>query len=99
MIPDSPSFVEGVINLRDIVIPVLNLKEIFHLPETEVQVNSKIIITSFDGKQIGFIVDEASNVMTLDENDIVAPIELLKGNQDKFIVGLAKIAEKNNYFF
>lgn len=93
-IPKLPSFIEGVINLRGEVIPVINLKKIFNLSETTIEENSKIIITSLDEKLVGFIVDDASSVMTLADSDIDIPPDLINGNQAKFIIGIAKVAEK-----
>ncbi|KXG74675.1 chemotaxis protein CheW [Thermotalea metallivorans] len=72
-IPNVPDFIDGVINLRGSIIPLINLKKRFNLEETEVKKNSRIIIVTIGEKQVGFIVDDASQVVTLKEEDIENP--------------------------
>lgn len=93
-IPNAPNFIEGVINLRGNVIPVINLKKRFQLDETSIENNSRIIIVTMDEKQIGFIVDDASQVMTLNEDEIDNPPEIITGIDRKYIVGIGKMDEK-----
>ncbi|QEK10947.1 purine-binding chemotaxis protein CheW [Crassaminicella thermophila] len=93
-IPNAPNFIEGVINLRGNVIPVINLKKRFKLDETNIANNSRIIIVTMDAKQIGFIVDDASQVMTLNEDEIENPPEIITGIDRKYIVGIGKMDEK-----
>lgn len=93
-IPNAPDFVEGIINLRGTVIPVINLKNRFYLGETNINKNSRIIIVTMDEKQIGFIVDDASQVMTLKEDEIENPPEIITGIDRKYIVGIGKMNEK-----
>ncbi|SHK21443.1 purine-binding chemotaxis protein CheW [Geosporobacter subterraneus DSM 17957] len=93
-IPDTPNFIEGVINLRGSVVPVINLKKRFTLEETTINKNSRIIIVTIGEKQIGFIVDDASQVMTLKEEDIENPPEIIAGVDRRYIVGIGKREEK-----
>lgn len=93
-IPNSPEFIQGVINLRGGVIPVINLKKRFNLKEEENTKNKRIIITTMNEKQIGFIVDDASQVLTLDEKDIDNPPDMISGVDRKYIVGIGKVNEK-----
>lgn len=93
-IPDSPEFIEGVINVRGEIIPVVNLKEKLNLVETEIKKTDKIIIASFDKNQVGFIVDDASKVLSISEQDINTAPEIIKGSNEKFIVGIAKVEKR-----
>lgn len=93
-IPNTPNFIEGVINLRGSVVPVINLKKRFTLEETTINKNSRIIIVTIGEKQIGFIVDDASQVMTLKEEDIENPPEIITGVDRRYIVGIGKREEK-----
>lgn len=93
-ISDSPDFIEGVINVRGEIIPIVNLKEKLHLVETEIKKTSKIIIASFSGNQVGFIVDDASNVLSISEQDINIAPGIIKGSNETFIVGIAKVEKK-----
>ncbi|WP_084034712.1 chemotaxis protein CheW [Anaerobacillus alkalilacustris] len=94
MVPNSPTFIEGVINLRGNVIPVINLKKKFHLIDTQIKETSKIIISSLEDNRVGFIVDDASQVLTLMQSDIQSRPELLGVINEKYINGIAKVEEK-----
>lgn len=90
-LPNTPDFIDGVINLRGKIVPVINLKKRFNIKETSISENNRIIIVNIGDKQTGFIVDEASQVLTLDENDIEEPPELISGIHRKYIVGVGKV--------
>lgn len=92
--PNYPDFVEGVINLRGAVIPIINLKNKLGFQETDIKESSKIIIIHIKEQQIGFIVDEASQVMTLKDTDISPSPDLISGLGKKFIVGIAHVNEE-----
>ena len=65
-VPNTPTFVEGVMNLRGSVIPVISLKKRFNISGQELTENTRTIVINFGDKQIAFIVDDASEVLTLD---------------------------------
>lgn len=79
-VPGSVNYIEGLLNLRGEVIPVVNLKKRFSLTEN---VKSQRIIISRKG--IGFLVDDASKSMSKDETDILAPPELGVGDNSSYI--------------
>lgn len=79
-VPGSVNFIEGLLNLRGEVIPVVNLKKRFSLTEN---VKSQRIIISRKG--IGFLVDDASKSMSKDVTDILAPPELGVGDNSSYI--------------
>lgn len=92
-IPNSPSFIEGVLNYRDKVIPIVNLKNRFKVEDDENSNNKekRIIIINLNNKEIGFIVDQASQTIRMDEKDIdPAPDVILEVNK-RFITGVGKI--------
>lgn len=89
-VPDAPIYVEGMINLRGDIIPVINLKKRFNMQETEISDETRIIIYSIDGVDIGFLVDEASQVLRVDEKDIEATPAILRGVEREYISGVAK---------
>ena len=93
-VPNSYDFIDGIINLRGNVVPVINLKKRFNLEETKINNNSRVIIISVADKQVGFIVDDASQVLTLDEKDIEETPEIISGVDKKYIVGIGKKEEK-----
>jgi len=92
-VPKTPVFVKGVINLRGIVLPVIDLRGRFGLPETELTENSRIIIVAANDLEVGFIVDSANDVMDVMSDAIENPPEVLGGIKAKYLSGVAKIGE------
>ncbi|WP_256761351.1 chemotaxis protein CheW [Cohnella sp. WQ 127256] len=92
-VPKTPSFVKGVINLRGIVIPVIDLRGRFGLEETDHTENSRIIIVAANELEVGFIVDSANDVMDVMSDKIENPPEVVGGIKAKYISGVAKIGE------
>ena len=92
-VPKTPPFVKGVINLRGIVIPVIDLRGRFGLVETDHTENSRIIIVAANELEVGFIVDSANDVLDIMSDAIENPPEVLGGIKAKYISGVAKIGE------
>lgn len=89
-VPNAPNYVEGMINLRGDIIPVINLKKRFNIPQTEFNEDTRIIIYSIDGVKIGFLVDEASQVLRIDADQIDPTPSILQGNGSDYISGVGK---------
>jgi purine-binding chemotaxis protein CheW len=92
-VPKTPPFVKGVINLRGIVIPVIDLRGRFGLPETELGENARIIIVAADDLEVGFIVDSANDVMDVMSDSIENPPEVVGGVKAKYLSGVAKVGD------
>jgi len=92
-IPNCPKFIEGVINYRGNVIPLINLRKRFNLGETELTKETRIIVISLNDKEIGFIVDEASQTVRLDEDQIYPAPDVISEVDRRFINGVGKIDE------
>ncbi|WDV47291.1 chemotaxis protein CheW [Clostridiaceae bacterium M8S5] len=90
-IPNAPSFVEGIINYRGNVIPIICLKKRFGLDMTEVDKNTRIIVINLHEKQIGFLVDEASQTIRLSDDSIDAAPDIVSGIDRKYITGVGKL--------
>jgi purine-binding chemotaxis protein CheW len=93
-VPNTPDFVEGVMNLRGNVIPVLSLKKRFNIAGQELTENTRSIVINFGDKQIAFIVDDASEVLTLDTADIQETPEIIAGVERKYITGIGKKGDR-----
>ncbi|GMK40744.1 chemotaxis protein CheW [Paenibacillus sp. CCS19] len=93
-VPKAPAFIKGVINLRGVVIPVIDLRGRFGLEETVTTENSRIIIVAANELEVGFIVDSANDVIDIDAESIDTPPEVVGGIQAKYLHGIAKIGEK-----
>ena len=93
-VPNAPYFIEGIINLRGDIIPIVNLKKRFAIPEKEVDSDTRIIINNISGKDIGFIVDEASQVVKIDDDNIENAPDIIKGADREYIHGVGKMGNE-----
>jgi purine-binding chemotaxis protein CheW len=93
-LPDSPSFVEGVITYEGNVLPIISLAKKFNLPYHEKNDDSKIIVAKQDNTKIGIIVDVVSEVKDINTSTIENPPEIVAGISKRFIKGLIKLDKK-----
>jgi len=84
-LPEAPPFVEGVINLRGAVIPILDLRKRFALPIKPEQ-EPRVIIVSVERQVVGIVVDEVSEVITISGEQIQPPPRL-SGIPSRFLSG------------
>ncbi|REK76529.1 chemotaxis protein CheW [Paenibacillus paeoniae] len=92
-VPKTASFIKGVINLRGIVVPVIDLRGRFNLSETEHTEHSRIIVVAVADLEVGFIVDSANDVIDIDTDMIDSPPEIVGGIKAKYLRGIAKLGE------
>jgi purine-binding chemotaxis protein CheW len=92
-VPKTFSFVKGVINLRGVVIPVIDLRGRFSLPETEYTDQTRIVIVGVDDMQVGFIVDSANDVIDIKREAIDSPPEVVGGVKARYLRGVAKLED------
>ncbi|MEO2204045.1 chemotaxis protein CheW [Paenibacillus pabuli] len=90
-VPKTFSFVKGVINLRGVVIPVIDLRGRFSLPETEYTDQTRIVIVAVGDMQVGFIVDAANDVIDIKSSAIDSPPEVVGGVKARYLRGVAKL--------
>ncbi|HHU70259.1 MAG TPA: chemotaxis protein CheW [Thermoanaerobacterales bacterium] len=93
-VPKAPDFVEGVINLRGEVVPVIDLRKRFELPARERTEDNRIIIVNIDSITVGMIVDSASEVLHLPESQIEPAPKMISGIDSDFISGVGKINDR-----
>ena len=92
-IPNAPSHVKGVMNLRGAVVPVVDLRLKFGMPEVEYTKFTVIILVTVNGKVVGLVVDAVSDVLTLGASDVAAPPIFDASVDTSFMTGLAKAGE------
>ena len=93
-VPSAPSFVEGVINLRGRVIPVIDLRIKMGLPRKDLSKNTRIVVVELEGTTIGFIVDEVSEVLRIPKNITEAPPEMVAGIDSDYITAVGKLEDR-----
>jgi len=97
-LPGTPEYIEGIFDLRDVVIPVVNLAKWMGVEQpAEAEKNARIIITEFNNILIGFVVHDAKRIRRISWNDI-EPASFMGGNGDmdsSKITGVTKIEDDN----
>lgn len=93
-VPNTPEYIEGLINLRGKVHTVFNLRKKFSLPAREFDDNTKIIVVNVNSIMVGFIVDEVNEIIRVEDEDIEAAPQDITALNRRYISGIAKISEK-----
>lgn len=93
-VPDAPDFVEGVINLRGRVIPVVDLRRRFGLAVSEPTAESRIVVVDIGGDDIGVIVDAVTEVLLIAEDSIEEASSVVTTEHSYYIRGIAKVADQ-----
>jgi purine-binding chemotaxis protein CheW len=90
-VPDSPAFVEGVINLRGKIVSVVDLRKRFN--ETQISPNKKnrILVAEVEGKMVGLIVDAASEVLKLSASQVEDPPNVFEEGELHYVTGIGKL--------
>ena len=91
-IPNAPSYVEGIFNLRGQIIPIINLHKRFHLRRAALGEEDKLLsgflILNLDGMQLGVYIDKVSRVVTIDKDKIQPPPQMISGIGTEYIQGV-----------
>jgi purine-binding chemotaxis protein CheW len=93
-VPRTPDFVKGVINLRGVVTPIIDLRKRFGLEEAALSENTRVIIVTLDEIEVGFIVDAANDVVDIPTEAIEPAPEVVDAVQVDYINGVAKIGKR-----
>ena len=92
--PSSPHHVEGVVNLRGRVIPVVSLRKKLGLAEKANNEHSRIMIMDIQGNTMGLIVDAVSEVLRIPSDIVEPPPPLSTGSSTDYIKGVAKLEDR-----
>lgn len=93
-VPKTAKFVKGVINLRGLVTPVIDLRIRFGLNEQEYSDSTRVIIVSLEDMEVGLIVDAANDVIDIPVEAIEPPPEVVGAVEADYIKGVAKIEKR-----
>lgn len=93
-VPKAPQFVEGVINLRGTIIPIIDLRKRFEMEEKSRDESTKVVVVEMDGLLTGLVVDSVQEVVKVSRKVIETASDLLTGSVDsRFVRGIAKAKE------
>ncbi|KIL44908.1 chemotaxis protein [Jeotgalibacillus soli] len=93
-VPRVSSYIKGVINLRGVVTPIVDLRKRFNLEESMYDDRTRIIIVSDKGREVGLIVDSANDVLDLSADSIEPQPEVVGSIETDFISGIAKLERR-----
>jgi len=93
-LPRAPDFVEGVINLRGKVIPIIGLRKKFGMADQVHDSQTRIVVVDLSGMIVGFIVDSVSEVLRIDSSTVEPPPSIVAGVDSEYISGVGKLADR-----
>lgn len=93
-IPNTNRFIEGVINLRGSIIPVINLRSRFNLPEADATKASRIVVVEAGGQLIGMTVDAVAETMRFSAHDIEPPSPVIASIDAEYLRGVGKSGDQ-----
>jgi purine-binding chemotaxis protein CheW len=93
-VPASPGFVDGVINLRGRIIPVMDLASRFGMSRSATTNSTRIIVAGSDGMRVGLVVDAVTEVLMLAEEAFEPTPEVAAGFDAAYIRGIAKLGDQ-----
>jgi purine-binding chemotaxis protein CheW len=90
-IANTPAFIKGVMNLRGNIVPIIDLRMKFGLPELRYDTQTVVIVLNVAKRTVGVVVDGVSDVIAVPASDIKAPPELSGGLDTQYLQGLATV--------
>jgi len=93
-VPNCPPEVEGVINLRGKIIPVIDLRRRFGMDQTEHSQDSRIVVVEVNERVVGFIVDRVHEVLRIEKSIVEPAPEMVCSIDSDFIAGVGKLQDR-----
>jgi len=93
-VPQAPAFVEGVTNLRGVVLPVIDLRKRFGLANIDKSKETRIVVVEMGDTTVGMVVDAVTEVLRISSDSIEPPSPLVTTVDSTFITGIAKVEER-----
>ena len=94
MVPGAPHFVEGVINLRGRVVPVVDLRKKLHIEVNEQTRENRIVVVDVAGQDVGVIVDAVTEVLRIPLSTVESPSAMITDSDSDYLRGIAKLEDK-----
>lgn len=93
-VPNAPEYVDGVINLRGKVIPIIDLRRRFGMPRKEHDKHTRIVVVELRGKVVGFVVDAVREVLRIPRDVTEPPPAIAGSDTDEYITGVGKLEDR-----
>ncbi len=91
-LPQAPPFINGVINLRGVVMPLMDLRKRLNVEPSSKR--EKVIITRMHGEKIGLLVDTVKEIINIDDKQLASPPSIFKGLKPEYLRGIGKIGDR-----
>ena len=93
-VPRAPRFMEGVINLRGQLIPIIDLRTRFGMPRIDASKSTRIVVTEIGSKRVGIVVDSVSEVLNIPIENVEEAPEMIAGVGTEYIQGVGKMNDR-----
>ena len=93
-VPNTPDFIEGVINLRGRIIPVIDLRVKLGMMRKEHSKDTRIVVVDIKQKTVGFIVDEVNEVLRIPKSITEAPPDMVNSINSEYIISIGKLEDR-----
>lgn len=91
VVPNAPEVIEGVVNLRGKIIPVMDLRKRFGNPATQPDKKNRILVVELENKLLGLIVSSASEVLKIPPSEIESPGSVFAEGEASYVTGVGKL--------
>lgn len=95
-VPSAPPFVEGILNLRGKVIPIIDMRKRFGLAAKEPDPQTRIVVFALESGVVGCLVDSVSEVLRLPASRVDAPPAVVSGVDSRFIRGVGRLGDERD---
>ena len=93
-VPNAPEAIEGVINLRGKIVPVMDLRKRFGQVDVQADKKNRILVVELENRLLGLIVNSASEVLKIPPSEIEAPGNMLAEGESGYVTGVGKLGSR-----
>ena len=92
--PRAPEFVEGVLDVRGTLVPIVDLRRRFETPRVVYDQDTRIVLVDFGGERLGLVVDSVTEVLRAPETAVSPPPAYIRGLAAEFVRGIVRVGER-----
>lgn len=93
-VPNSPEYIEGIINLRGEILPIFSLRKKFRLEAKPIDESTKIIVVFLGDMKVGFVVDSVSQIINIEDSQLEPAPRIVTGVSRRYIQSVAKVGDR-----
>ena len=93
-VPRAPDFVDGVVQVRDFVLPIIDLRKRMEVPAQEVSADTRIVVVLIDEERVGLLVDSVVEVCHMTTDNVAPPPAFFRGVSAEYLQGLAHVGDR-----